>query len=85
MCISYMQVLETSISVRINNCKNIQPPMYLQHIYIQMKESSSEPQMHRFKPVYRQAQCFTDLPQGNPGKDIYIHANFALLFKNPPL
>lgn len=53
MCISYMQVLETSISVRINNCKNIQPPMYLQHIYIQMKESSSEPQMHRFKPVYR--------------------------------
>lgn len=34
---SYTQILVASISVWINNCKNIQPPMYLQHIYIQMK------------------------------------------------
>lgn len=31
------QILETSISMWINNCKNIQPPMYLQYIYIQAK------------------------------------------------
>lgn len=37
MYMSYTQILVTSISVWINNCKNIQPPMYLQHIYIQMK------------------------------------------------
>lgn len=31
-----MLILGTSISVWINNCKNIQPPIYLQYIYIQM-------------------------------------------------
>lgn len=39
MYISYVQGLVTSISMWINNCKNIQPPMYLQHIYIQRKDS----------------------------------------------
>lgn len=32
-----MQILATSISMWINNFKNIQPPIYLQCIYIQMK------------------------------------------------
>lgn len=32
-----MQILVTSISMWINNFKNIQPPIYLQCIYIQMK------------------------------------------------
>lgn len=58
--ILYMQILVTSISVWINNCKNIQPPIYLQYIYIQMKHSYNKPQLHRFflkkhkfEPVYR--------------------------------
>jgi hypothetical protein len=46
--IPYMQGLLTSISVWIHNCKNIQPPIYLQYIYIQMKYSYNKPQLHSF-------------------------------------
>lgn len=86
--ILYMQILVTSISVRINNCKNRQP-IYLQCIYIQRKYSYKKPQVHRFlekhqfEPVCGSAQFPSPSSKETlRKKGVYICAYFTLFSKN---
>lgn len=82
-----MQILVTSISVRINNCKNIQPPIYVQCIYIRRKYPYKKPRLHRFlykykfQPVCRQTQFH------GPSSEQTLRSEgvcICLLFKNSP-